>query len=265
MSRAIVTYGGTTGSVQPVGVQHDGTGDGRTARCRSRPAPAHEYPPVAFDSKTREDVLFGGHSNIDNLYKQDTWSWSGTDGFRSLPLTNADAKPAGRQWAAMVYDSKRERHDPVRRLPAAATYDDLWTWDATTRVWTQITVTGHAGARCTAHWLFYDAARDKLLLFNNSGYAIWEYDPALNNWKNRTQSPQPTVVNSRSYVEVAFDSARASCVMSAATNGTVDNADAGRVGHHPGTWKVRTPASTVNLPVGRYYHAVTYDSTRKVS
>ena len=57
--------------------------------------------------------------------------------------------------------------------------------------------------------MFYDPVRDKVYVFgqNQSNYQIWEYDPALNKWLDRTvTSPPPGV--SRSYHDVAFDSKR---------------------------------------------------------
>ncbi len=219
-----------------------------------------QYPALAFDTKNGKLILFGGLES--SMYRQDTWEWSGTSA-SFLQRTTVDTKPEGRYQGAMAYDSKRSRI-MLYGGTGQITYDDLWQWDPATRVWSQITVTGTRPGAMYGHWLFYDEKRDKLLLFNNSGYAVWEYDPALNNWKNRTQSPQPSVLSGRSYVEVAFDTARGKLVMVGGHNGTVYSADVVEWDTTLGTWELRTPASTVNLPVGRYYHAVTYDSTRKV-
>ena len=220
-----------------------------------------QYPAMAFDTKNGKLILFGGRES--SMYKQDTWEWSGTD--------------------AHVHAAHHRRHQARGPLPGGdglrqqalphllyggtgqATYDDLWQWDPATRVWSQITVTGTRPGAMYGHWLFYDAARDKLLLFNSSGYAVWEYDPALNNWKNRTQSRR----SRRSSTAAATSRWRSTAaagklVMVGGYNGTVYSADVVEWDTTLGTWELRTPASTVNLPVGRYYHAVTYDAARKV-
>ncbi|HVZ74593.1 MAG TPA: kelch repeat-containing protein [Polyangia bacterium] len=226
-----------------------------------------QNPALAFDTKRGKLMLFGGRSSADNLYKQDTWEWSGTDA-TWLQRTTVDTKPDARYLSAMVYDSKRDRL-LLYGGTGAATYDDLWQWDPTTRTWSPITVSGMRPGQIYGHSMFYDAARDKVILFNPSGYTIWEYDPALNTWANRTQTPQPTILNYRSYYELAFDSDRGKLVMlggySYVTNvGYVYDTEVIEWDTTLGTWEDRPAATGTTSPVGRYYHAIAYDSARRV-
>jgi hypothetical protein len=226
-----------------------------------------QYPALAFDTKRGKLMLFGGRSSIDNLFKQDTWEWSGMDA-TFLQRTTVDTKPDGRYQSAMVYDSKRDRL-LLYGGTGAATYDDLWQWNPVDRTWSPITVSGTRPGQIYGHWMFYDAARDKVLLYYASGYTVWEYDPALNTWKNRTQTPQPAFLNYRNNYEVTFDSDRGKIVMLGGysyvnTVGYVYDTAVIEWDTTTGTWEERPATAGTTEPVGRYGHGIAYDSGRRV-
>ena len=124
-----------------------------------------------------------------------------------------------------------------------------------------------SGARPSARyglWMFYDAVRDKVYVFGqNSGYENWEYDPALNTWKDRTVT-SPPAGSSRSYFDVAFDSTRGKIVMLGGHYGSAYNTDIWEWDTTTGVWAQLMPAAAVAVPDGRYYHTITYDSIRRV-
>jgi hypothetical protein len=183
----------------------------------NRSAPANgpiqrQYPSLAFDSKAGKLMVFGGRSSVDNLYKQDIWEWAGTDQVLN-PRTTGGLKPDARYQSAMVYDSKRDRLLLFGGY-GTTSYDDLWSWSSETSEWTLISVPGARPSARYGHWMFYDAVRDKVYVFgqNGSGYQNWEFDPALNAWRDRTVTSPPAGV-SRSYFDVTFDSNRGKIVM----------------------------------------------------
>ena len=112
----------------------------------NRSAPANgpiqrQYPSMAFDSKTGKLIVFGGHSTIDSLYKQDIWEWSGTD----ATLTNrttGDTKPDGALPGGDGLRQQARSHAAVRRLRRRRPTTTSGPWAPATRDWTQITVTG---------------------------------------------------------------------------------------------------------------------------
>ena len=234
----------------------------------NRSAPANgpiqrQYPSMAFDSMRGKLMVFGGRSSVDNLYKQDIWEWSGTD----ATLTNRTTggiKPDARYQAGLVYDSMRDRL-LLFGGTGTQTYDDLWSWSPSTREWTQISLSGARPSARYGHWMFYDPVRDKVYVFgqNQAGYQNWEYDPALNTWKDRTVTSPPAGV-SRSYFDVAFDTTRGKIVMLGGYYNGVYNTDIWEWDTTTGVWAQLMPATGTAVPDGRYYPTIAYDSIRRV-
>jgi hypothetical protein len=235
----------------------------------NRSAPANgpiqrQYPAMAFDSMRGKLMVFGGRSAIDGSYKQDIWEWSGT-GQTLLPRTTGGLKPETRYQAGMVYDSMRDRILLFGGYGTAA-YDDLWSWAPATGEWTQISVSGTRPSARYGHWMFYEPPpRDKIYVFgaNQGGHAIWEYDPVLNSWKDRTVTSPPTGV-SRSYADVALDTTRGKIVMLGGYSASAYNTDIWEWDTTAGTWAQLMPVATSPLPDGRRHHTISYDSIRRV-
>jgi len=241
-------------------------GNGWTWTNRSAPANGpiqRQYPSMAFDSMRGKLMVFGGRSSVDSLFKQDIWEWSGTDATLTNRTTGG-TKPDARYQAGMCYDSKRDRLWLFGGT-GTATYDDLWYWTPSTREWTLVTVSGMRPTARYGTWMFYNAALDKMYLFgqNGGGYQNWEYDPALNTWKDRTVTSPPTGV-SRSYYEVTFDSDRGKIVMLGGSGPNGYNTDIWEWDTTTYAWTQLMPATSSPIPDGRYYHAIAYDSIRRL-
>ena len=223
------------------------------------------YPSIAFNSKTGTMLVFGGYSSLDASYKQDIWEWSGS-GSTLTNRTTGGTKPAPRNQAGLVYDSKRDRLLLFGGYSSSVgAYDDLWTWDNATSEWSQITFTGTRPTGRYGVWMFYDAARDKVYVYGVywAGYQIWEYDPALNKWLDRTVTSPPTGV-SRNYFDVGFDSVRGKIVEVGGSGPGGYNTEMWEWDTTTGTWAAAMPAPTSLVPDGRYYHTVAYDPLRRV-
>jgi hypothetical protein len=234
----------------------------------NRSAPANgpiqrQYPSIAFDSMRGKLMVFGGRSSVDSGYKNDIYEWSGVDATLTNRTTGG-TKPDVRYQAAMVYDSKRDR---LLMFGGYGTmvYDDLWAWAPTTREWTQISFTGTRPTARYGHWMFYDPVRDKVYVYglNQGNYQIWEYDPALNKWLDRTVTSPPAGV-SRSYFDVAFDSTRGKIMEIGGNYGGAYTTDIWEWDTTTGAWAQAMPATGSTVPDGRYYHTVAYDSIRRV-
>jgi hypothetical protein len=223
-----------------------------------------QYPSIAFDSKSATTIVFGGYSSVDSAYKQDTYEWSG-NGMALTNRTTGGMKPPPRSQAGMSYDSKRDRMLLFGGYGATGALDDLWAWDPTSGDWSQITYTG---ARPTARygiWTFYDPGRDKVYVYgqNWGNYQIWEYDPALNKWLDRTVTSPPTGV-SRSYFDVGFDSTRGKIIEVGGYGNSTYNTDIWEWDTTTGVWAQAMPAASSPVPDGRYYHSVAYDPIRRL-
>jgi MYXO-CTERM domain-containing protein len=218
---------------------------------------------MAFDGMRGKLMVFGGRSSVDSLYKQDIWEWSGTDATLTNRTTGG-VKPDARYQAGLIYDSTRDRLLLFGGYGTQA-YDDLWAWTPSTREWSQISLTGARPTARYGHWMFYDRARDKVYVFgqNQGGYQNWEYDPALNTWKDRTVTSPPAGV-SRSYADVALDTTRGKIVMVGGYYNGVYNTDIWEWDTTSGVWAQLMPAASTAVPDGRYYPTIAYDSIRRV-
>jgi hypothetical protein len=224
-------------------------------------------PAIAFDTKQGKLMLFGGYSSLDSLYKQDTWEWSGSSAVWTN-RTNANTKPEARYQAAMVYDSKRDQLLLWGGSGTGVT-NDMWSWSSTTKNWTALTVSGVRPNVTYGHQMFYDPARDKVVVWVNY-YTIWEFDPATNTWTSRlSNTPNiPTGFQQRGYYELAYDTDRSKLMFIGGygyvTNvGNVYDADVWEWDAATGVFTERPPAAGAAAPVGRNQHGVSYDPSRR--
>jgi MYXO-CTERM domain-containing protein len=227
-----------------------------------------QSPNLAFDSKAGKLMLFGGYSSVDGLYKQDTWEWSGTDA-NWVNRTNANAKPPARRGGMMVYDTKRDQLILFGGY-GAAYYNDVWTWTAGTRNWTQQTITGMQPGGTYNNVMFYDPIRDKCVLFVNY-YTIWELDPGTWTWAQRQSSGTgvPTDFTNRSYYEVTYDTDRSKILFVGGYNyvsgmGNVYDGSVFEWDAATATYSKRDIPVGGDKPFARNNHAVSYDSGRRV-
>ena len=187
----------------------------------NRSAPANgpiqrQYPSMAFDSMRGKLMVFGGRSSVDTAIRTTSGSGPATDATLTNRTTGG-TKPDARHQAGVVYDSKRDRllmfsvtgTSDLRRPLGLGAHHPRVVADQPYR-------RAPDGALRPLDVL--RPGRDKVFVFraNQGGYQNWEYDPALNTWKDRTVTSPPAGV-SRSYFDVALDTTRGKIVMWAAT------------------------------------------------
>ncbi len=133
---------------------------------------------MAYDSKRRQVVLFGGVSappgpNQPQTFFNDTWIWDG-ERWRRV----AEGGPRGRYAHGMVYD---ERAGVVLLYGGAAAHrdaplSDMWQWDGAR--WAEIPLTGATPGHRYQPVMVYDRARDRTVLIGGLAGAsdTWEWD-----------------------------------------------------------------------------------------
>jgi hypothetical protein len=120
-----ILFGGGTGALW----EWDGVGGQWTKRNPEGSTPwpqARSFAGMVFDTTVGRPLLFGGTANQQVF--NDLWEWDGALGqWTSLDGASASARPAGRQWAGVAYDTDRSR---LVVFGGGAETDlwDLWEW-----------------------------------------------------------------------------------------------------------------------------------------
>ena len=212
-------------------------------------------------------MVFGGHSSVDSLYKQDIWEWSGTDATLTNRTTGG-TKP------------RRRATRPAWSTTASATACCCSAATAPRRLRRSLGLGSPTTQRLDADHPYRRAADGALRHLdvlrrrsatrctcygqNWGGYAIWEYDPALNTWKDRTVTSPPAGV-SRSYFDVAFDSTAARSSCSAATTTASTTRTSGSGTRPTGVWaQADAGGGHRRSPTAATTTTVAYDSIRRV-
>jgi hypothetical protein len=150
---------------------------------------------VAFDSKRRRIVLFGGLSGRNAL--GDTWIWNGSEWTQEQ-----DSGPSGRLSHALAYDTERHRivlfgGQALINYPDLNALNDTWEYDGMR--WVGVADTGPSPRG--GHGMIYDGA--KVLLFGGGAFAdTWEWDGTR--WRQLQNMGPP----GRGFFGMAYDSAR---------------------------------------------------------
>lgn len=139
------------------------------ASCKTRPAPigwtlikTQTSPPVfshgavAYDSASKQAVLFGGITT--DKWLDETWIWNGKDWAKASPANH----PSAREKVAMAYDEARNRVVLFGGVMDKMLFDDTWEWDG--KDWHLITSVHRPPARC-CHAMAYDSVQKKVLLY----------------------------------------------------------------------------------------------------
>src|SRR4029078_5604173 len=107
-----------------------------------------------------------------------------------------------------------------------------------------LTARGTRRSAPSGTWMFYDATGDKLYVYGYSwsNYQIWEFDPKLTKWTDRTVTSPPAGV-SRSYFDVTFDTHRQKIVEVGGYTSAGYNVDVWEWDVKDGTWAQKMPAS----------------------
>ena len=152
--------------------------EGRWAQVATDGPPARARAAMAYDSRRRQIVLFGGVSapgpNQAQTFLDDTWIWDGRQ-WRKVPVTG----PRGGYAHGMVFDERAGvvLFTAATPLIKGAPLNDMWQW--TRSRWAMEIPSDGSDARPslpTRHG--YDRARQRTVLAGGSGAAsdTWEWD-----------------------------------------------------------------------------------------
>ncbi len=175
--------------------------------------PAHSPGPraraaVAYDAQRQQIIYFGGGSQwLGTNYEMmnDTWTWTGSD-WQEIKTETA---PTPRISTAMAFDEQRGVIVLFGGEGVRGFLNDTWEWDGQT--WKQIFPREDAAvprAR-SAHQLFYDLARQKVVL--SGGYTQDDKKQAVfldDAWEWDGQAWQPVVAQNNSPQLAGFSVAR---------------------------------------------------------
>ena len=248
-----------------VGHEASTTRPGSTGRIPSTVPSSAQYPSIAFDSKSGNAIVFGGYSSRRQRLQAGHLRVVGQ---RHDP----DQPHDGRHQAAAALPGRHglrqqaRPHAAVRRHAAPRHLRrPLGLGARPARVVADHLHRARDRRRATAIWMFYDPVRDKVYVYglNQGNYQIWEYDPALNKWLDRTVTSPPAGV-SRSYFDVGFDSTRGKIMEIGGITAGTYNTDIWEWDTTTGTWAQAMPATGSTVPDGRYYHTLAYDPIRRV-
>ena len=180
--------------------------DGRwTLESTSGPA-ARAEAAMAYDTKRRRIVLFGGYSRSNGVTKRlgDTWEWDGRRWTRA-----GDSGPTPRNGAAMAYDPIREVVILFGGSDGVAS-GETWEWDGTH--WRRSDVPLAHPRFNTVMW--YDPVKNQLLRFGGwyDGRRwgdTWEWECDGKSW-TRIPASGPTP---RNHAGIAYDHGRQRAVL----------------------------------------------------
>ena len=161
---------------------------------------------------------------------------------------NPTQSPPGRVYAAMDYDSHRDRVVLVGGGSGCCTsYADTWEWDGSR--WSQVATSGPGGIGGA---MAYDTQRRVSVFFN--GGQTWEWNGT--GWVQKFPANSPSA---RTWTAMAYDAARQVVVLFGGTGGGVEDGDTWT---YDGTnWARMSPASS---PSARYGTALAFDAAHNV-
>jgi hypothetical protein len=216
--------------------------------------PGRRYHAMAWDPVRQRVVVFGGRSSVG---LSDTWEW---DGASWTNATSTPAVPTVRDGHSMVWDTTRGRAVLFGGSQNFVYQQDLWEWDGV--AWVDKTPTGTRPPPRDSAAAVYDSTRARMVLFGGRGSSTWadtwEWVDG-GTWVDVTPADGggPTY---RQRHAMAFDSARGKTVLFGGQTSSTIRTD---------TWEwdganwVEKALDGGATPVGRYSHAMEFDSVRQ--
>jgi N-acetylneuraminic acid mutarotase len=214
---------------------------------------------MAYDSAANRIVLFGGETSTGFL--NDTWSYD----FGTNTWTNVSTAIAPDQWLqpGMAYDSAADRSVVFADVWQPAYLIDVWSYDLTTDIWTNIGPGTKPLARAW-HAMVYDSRADQTVVFggaclgNVTGVLSNEtlvYDFNTSVWMNMSPVKAPSA---RANLSMAYDSAADRIVLFGGLTAAWDILnDTWSYDLATNTW---TNVSPTISPAARAWGAMVYDS-----
>lgn len=213
--------------------------------------PARYNHSMAYDSARGVSVIVAGRNASSNL--SDTWEWNGTAWSQRSPAN----VPAARYGYAMAYDSIR--HVTVMHSGYTTFRQSrLFEWDGIN--WTERQAPVVPTPR-VYHNIVFDSARGVCVMVGGDDGGLngetWEWNGAL--WTRKSQNLTPPFLY---FAAIGYDAERGESVLFGGKTELFTPIFGNDTWTWNGSvWSNRGPATR---PSARAYHAMTYDSTRKV-
>jgi hypothetical protein len=170
---------------------------------------------MVYDSESDRIIVFGGWNFGDNVGTNDTWAYDYNNDAWSEVMTAV--KPPGRNFPAMVYDSKADRVIMWGGDTGNVQDTSVWVFNYNTSSWEERKTTSGPTSRWL-HEMSYDAKADRTILYG--GYTgsseqapdfklnsseTWVYDYNLNTWTMQSPSVNPGAIFefSQTYLQAA--------------------------------------------------------------
>lgn len=214
---------------------------------------------MAYDSKRKKIVLFGGHSGTAYGRLYDTWEYDEIGWTMRDTANDPNIHPVGSGPNCLAYDPDRQVCVYFGGYDGENYLND--TWEYSNAYWIKIT-TQNSPSKRYASCLVYDTERKKMVLFGGYGLSptnptqviilndTWEYNGQ--DWKEiiTKTSPEP-----RCYHAMVYESIRKKIILFGGK--TADN----KVWEYDGiNWQ---SINTENAPCERYGHSMAFDEFRK--
>jgi len=157
---------------------------------------------MAWDSRRRRLVVFGGYADEQSQALNDLWAFDDATGTweNMTPTPLPPAWPSRRFLHALAYDTARDRVILFGGFPGVSNFErlaDVWEWDGDSGTWTNATPDPLPPSWPTerySHTMVYDSKRQLTVVVG--GYAggpslgdVWEWDGVQ--FVDRTPSPLP--------------------------------------------------------------------------
>ena len=149
-----------------------------------------------YDEAAHQMIIWSGRyvTAEGGGFLNDVWAFD-LNGESWTELAAPDPVPLERYGTAAVF------HPPQRRLvnfagfTTAGRFEDVWSFDLDTQLWTEISTTSDPGARCL-HSASYDDSRQQMIIYGGQrGSAalddLWALDLASHTWTNLASGDRP--------------------------------------------------------------------------
>lgn len=242
---------------------YDISADTWTARSPADDPPARSRHAAAYDSVTREMVLFGGWGGLRwngmayvNVQLGDTWTYDiATDLWTNR---TGPGSPEARSEHAMTFDPATARAVLFGGRGEKGLLGDTWTYASGTYTWTNRTSSGSPSPQCV-HSMAFDPTRITTMLFsgrNERGNVseTWGYDSGLNKWTDLAPRTCPTP---RSDHAMAYDIASGDVILFGGQFAWGHSNDIWRYKAISNAWSPLGPSSP--MPSARQGHSMVYD------
>ena len=147
----------------------------------------------------------------DDAIFNDTWAYDPATNTWS-ELHPAGTLPTGRAYFGMAYDSVTGKVFLFGGMGSGGDkkFDDTWAYDPAANSWTDLKPTGASPSIRCCHFMVYNSATGKVLLFGGLSddrrafNDTWAYDPAANTWASL--QPTGSTPPARTAHRMAYDS-----------------------------------------------------------